>query len=194
MPVRSRLWRMGWRLRDRFRLRRLRVESYRRAAPRRPTIPSRRCRDLRVGQGPEAESDVNALGHQVLPEVVEKKVDLQIRMLVEEFWEMRDDLPYGEARADADARRRPRSSVVPRTACSASSSSARTASMRARKSETASVSVTARVLRTRRGAPTLRSSSAMVREAVDCGMSSSRPAAEKLPLRATRANSLSAKR
>jgi len=35
---------------------------------------------------------------------------------------------------------------------------------------------------------------AIVRDAVDCGMFSSRPAAEKLPLRATRANNRSAKR
>jgi hypothetical protein len=193
MPVRSRLWRMGWRLRDRFRLRRLRVESYRRAAPRRPTIPSRRCRDLRVGQGPEAESDVNALGHQVLPEVVEKKVDLQIRMLVEEFWEMRDDLSYGEARADADAQ--------------AAAQFGRLAHRLFGVLELGQNSLYAGEkigdgIRQRHGArvadekgyPDLALDSAMVREAVDCGMSSSRPAAEKLPLRATRANSLSAKR
>ena len=42
--------------------------------------------------------------------------------------------------------------------------------------------------------PISRSSVAIVRDAVDCGIFSSRPAAEKLPLRATRVNSRSAKR
>ena len=88
----------------------------------------------------------------------------------------------------------PRSSPVPRAACSASSSSARTNSMRARKSKPASVNVTARVVRTNSATPISRSSVAIVRDAVDCGIFSSRPAAEKLPLRATRANSRSAKR
>ena len=66
--------------------------------------------------------------------------------------------------------------------------------MRARKSKPASVSVTARVVRTNSATPISRSSVAIVRDAVDCGMFSSRPAAEKLPLRATRANSRSARR
>ena len=66
--------------------------------------------------------------------------------------------------------------------------------MRARKSKPASVSVTARVVRTNSATPISRSSVAIVRDAVDCGMFNSRPAAEKLPLRATRANSRSAKR
>jgi len=76
----------------------------------------------------------------------------------------------------------PRSSPVPRAACSASSSSARTDSMRARKSKPASVSVTARVVRTNSATPISRSSVAIVRDAVDCGMFSSRPAAEKASL------------
>jgi len=66
--------------------------------------------------------------------------------------------------------------------------------MRARKSNPVSVRVTARVVRTNSATPISRSSVAIVRDAVDCGIFSSRPAAEKLPLCATRANSLSAKR
>ena len=66
--------------------------------------------------------------------------------------------------------------------------------MRARKSKPASVSVTARVVRTNSATPISRSSVAIVRDVVDCGMFSSRLAAEKLSLRATRANSRSAKR
>ena len=66
--------------------------------------------------------------------------------------------------------------------------------MRAKKSKPASVSVTARVVRTNSPTPISRSSVAIVRDAVDCGMFSSRAAAEKLRLRAARANSRSAKR
>jgi hypothetical protein len=88
----------------------------------------------------------------------------------------------------------PRSSPVPRAACSASSSSARTDSMRSRNSKPASVNVTARVVRTNSATPISRSSVAIVRDAVDCGIFSSRAAAEKLLLLAVRANSRSAKR
>ncbi|SDR63656.1 hypothetical protein SAMN05519103_08878 [Rhizobiales bacterium GAS113] len=89
-------------------------------------------------------------------------------------------------------RSEPRNSPVPRASWSASSSAARIASTRIRYVAPASVSVTARVVRLKSVAPTSSSSAAISRDVEGCDRPSSRPALEKLPTRAARANSLSA--
>src|SRR3984893_18334183 len=66
-------------------------------------------------------------------------------------------------------------------------------SIRDRYSEPASVSVTARVVRTRSATPICFSRAATIRDAVGCEMPISRPATEKLPLLATRAKSCNEK-
>ena len=93
---------------------------------------------------------------------------------------------------DVPTRSEPRTSPVPRASWSASSSAARIASTRIRYVAPASVSVTARVVRLKSVAPTSSSSAAISRDADGCDRPSSRPALEKLPTRAARANSLSA--
>src|SRR5262249_48246831 len=93
---------------------------------------------------------------------------------------------------DVPTRSEPRNSPVPRASWSASSSAARIASTRIRYVAPASVSVTARVVRLKSVAPTSSSSAAISRDADGCDRPSSRPALEKLPTRAARANSLSA--
>ena len=90
-------------------------------------------------------------------------------------------------------RNKPRSSPASRTLCSASSSASRIGSMRARNSEPVSVGTTARVVRDSRRTPRSDSRSAMIRDACDCDSPHSRAAAEKLPRRATRVYSFSAK-
>ncbi len=91
-------------------------------------------------------------------------------------------------------RRMPWSSPVPLIAWLASSSALRMGSMRLRYSCPASVKTTARVERISSEQPTSRSSEAMTRETEGCGTSSSRPAREKLPVRATRTKRRSAVR